>query len=66
MSELSELTFKAKTKEDIKAVWNSKAFQQASGIEVVLANIVLGFAYIRCELDDIKTELEEIKKKMGE
>jgi len=67
---LLDLVYKAKTKEDIKAVWDSGVFKQASGIEVALANMVLGFAYIRLELDDIRKDTErrlgEIERKLDE
>jgi len=64
------LVYKAKTKGDIKAIWDSDVFRQASGIEVALANMILGFAYLRLELDDIRKDMErrlgEIERKLDE
>jgi len=63
---LVDLVYKAKTKEDIKAVWDSDTFRQASGIEMALADIVLGTTYIRLELEDIERRLGEIERKLDE
>lgn len=64
VTELSELVKKAKTKEEIKAVNISQEFEQANPDEQTLANIVLNFAYLRCELGEIKDRLEKIEKRI--
>lgn len=70
MSKLSDLCLQTISKqpivkEDVEAIWDSPEFKQANGLEVSFANTVLGFAYVRCELSDIKKELEAINKKLG-
>lgn len=62
---LIDLVKNAETREDIEAIWESEQYKRASGIEVILANQILGTRYLKLRLDDIESRLIEIERKVG-
>lgn len=59
---LAEMALNAETLEQVEEVVSSEKYREANGLQVSLANSILGFTVLRLRLDRIENELVALRK----